>query len=222
MKKALLNPCKVLRKPLFLLLFVAGAVACVDNDYDWDDVNKDGIFNIPPVPFGNLDSIWLAAMPGNRPPIPPIENIDFRVTKSKTEEGLFDEELAKKFFFEGAEAVSLEGNIEISVPKLSDEMTLTIESKILDHNGDVLSDVEIQNQFFELKEDKSENLFEFKLTIPKEGIPYMNTARDIQFSFIFDLRGNITEGDLAELDSNSNFIYINQLVFKSGGVHISL
>ena len=132
---------KHLIKFMFLVTFsVILMQSCVNKDYDWDDIDKSGVLSIPPVMFGNVDTIYLEGLPEGILP-EGISIPDFSLTKSDTIRGIFDGDAVKDFFFDGAGAVeiSAKADLDLEISGLS----IDLYFEVINYSNQVIKDVKI-------------------------------------------------------------------------------
>ncbi|NDV94035.1 hypothetical protein D0T84_03765 [Dysgonomonas sp. 521] len=196
---------------LYLLLIATSlfmAQSCVDKDYDWDNLDKDGVISIPPVPLGNIDTIYIKGLPqGDNPwniPIP-----DGSIVKSDTIKGLFDGDAVKNFFFEGAGNVEISSKIDLDLEIKG--VTIEIYLNIIDSDGKRNTDVVIPNQSLTTTKNQ-----QFSIKIGSEYMSYMQNARDLLLTIA--IRADNATIWLGEDD----YIYLREAIIKTGGFHYEL
>jgi len=189
-----------------VVMFVS---SCVDNDFDWDDINKNGVFEIPPVPIGDIDTIWMNVLPPVTIPPLGIEIPQGFETEARKEvvEGLFTKDILDKFFNEKAKKdVKLESVADINILGENSGLEVKVKVEVVDANGDVIPQVVIPTQtlYYGTEQD-------FDIVFPVESFKYMKNARDLNLIFVIKANSiRITDNDYA---------YIKNIVLKSGGLH---
>lgn len=191
---------------LFVLLFMA---SCINNDFDTDKFNKDGSFLIPPVPLGNIDTIWIDGLP--EVPIPPvgIEVPQYFEIEARREiiSDLFTKDILDKFFNEKAKGdVRLESVADISIMTKSSGLEVKVAFEVADYNGEVIEEVKIPSQTLVYGEGQM-----FTVQFPQEYFKYMKNAKDLNLIFVIKAQSiNIT---------NNDYALLRNVVLKSGGIH---
>lgn len=183
-------------------------LSCVNSEYNWDNLDKTGVLNIPPVMFGNIDTIYLEGL--SEAIIPEgIPVPDAAITKSDTIKGLFDGDVIEDFFFDGA------GNIEISAKADIDVATTGVTIDIycfpVDYQGKYIEEVKIDKQTLTTGKD-----INFSITIASEDMKYMENAKDLGLIIVLQSKNAyiwIGEDD---------YIFIKNVIVKTGGYHIDL
>lgn len=189
-----------------IIIFQFIFFSCIDKEYDWDDLDRTGVLRIPPVMFGNIDTIYLqglpeAIIPGGIP-LP-----DWTIAKSDTIKGLFDGDAVRDFFFEGAGAVEISAQADIDM-EISG-ITIELHCFPIDYEGNIINEVKIEKQT--LSADKDQKL---SVIIPSEGMRYMENAKDLGLIIVLKTRNAfiwIGEDD---------YIFIKNVIVKTGGYHI--
>ncbi|MDR0765649.1 MAG: hypothetical protein LBF09_01755 [Odoribacteraceae bacterium] len=180
--------------------------ACVDKDYDLGELDKEAVINIPPVPVGSVDTAWFKSnlVEIEIPGLPGTLALEYLV------EGLFTEEVAEKFFFEGAGDISLEGKLNVFITGINADANITARLNIIDRQGENINAILIDDS-----QVKNKTIQDFVLHIDSEYTPYMADADGIKITFIFEGLENIT------LDRD-DFLVLDNLVLKTGGMHVNL
>ena len=191
---------------LFVLLFMP---ACINNDFDTDKLNKDGSFQIPPVPLGNVDTIWIEGLP-EVPVLPEgVEIPQSFETDARREviSNLFTKDILDKFFNEKAKSdVKLEAKADILILNEFAGLEVDVEFEVADFNGEVIPEVKIPSQKLAYGEGQ-----DFVIRFPKESFKYMKDAKDLNLIFVIKAQSiSITDNDYA---------LIRDVVLKSGGIH---
>lgn len=178
--------------------------SCVDKDFD--DINKNIEFNVPPIPLGSLDTIYV----GNLPYIP----VEINYTVADTIKGLFDEDTNKRFFYDGADDVELVGNMDIVLGEPSmQSTTLTISVNIIDLiDGQYVENqakVTIAPVTFTPKINQP-----FTIKIAADQMQYMKYANGLRFKVNF----NLPTVNL----KNTDYLLLKDVVIKTGGISLDL
>ncbi|MDR1273430.1 MAG: hypothetical protein LBK12_02670 [Odoribacteraceae bacterium] len=187
-------------------LLCFGLQACVDPDYDLDELDYDAVFNIPPVPVGSVDTAWFKTnlveveLPGR----PGTFAMEYVV------KDIFTEDIVNKFFFEGAKAASLEGKIDLNIANLGSDAAILTELNVLDADNEVIGAVTIRSgSIYNAREQ------EFSMHIDAEAMQYMQEARGVKITFVF------TGLSTVDIDLD-DYLLLHGLVLKTGGMYINL
>lgn len=194
----------------FIIIAISSffSISCVNREYNWDNLDKTGVLNIPPVMFGNIDTIYLEGL--SEAIIPEgIPVPDAAISKSDTIKGLFDGDVIEDFFFDGA------GNIEISAKADIDVaitgVTIDIYCFPVDYQGKYIEEVKIDKQTLTTGKD-----INFSIAIASEDMKYMENAKDL--GLIIVLQSKNAYVWIGEDD----YIFIKNVIVKTGGYHIDL
>lgn len=200
---------KHLIKPLFLItLSVILMQSCVDKDYDWDNMDKSGILSIPPVMFGNIDTIYIDGLPDGILP-DGISIPDFLIAKSDTIRGIFDGDAVKDFFFDGAGEVEISAKADLDL-EISG-LTIDLHFEVIDYEGRAIKNVKIAKQTLETSKDQT-----LSLKIAPEYMKYMENARDLGLTIVLSSTdGSIRIGE-------DDYLFIKNMIVKTGGYHFEL
>lgn len=208
---------KFIFSKLFLFLALcAGAglfQACTDKDYDLDDIDKNGVIPIPPVPLGSFDTIRVEGLE-ELPEIPPIflPQAPQEVAYKYVLNDLFNGSFVKNFFYEGAKDIQLLGLIDVMILTENSGLATAIQFKVLDEDYNEIPQIKIadQNDFIYGKNQP------LKIVLESQYFKYFreNNATHLELNIV--LRANsiaITEKD---------YIFLKELVLKTGGLHVEL
>jgi hypothetical protein len=184
--------------------------SCIDHDYDFDAINKTAHFNIPPVPLGQLDTIFLNTS-GYTIDIPEELKLEITATQYMLEtvvEGLFNDEVIERFFYDGADDVVLNSDLELDLGN-KDTFSMNIGFSILDANGKVIEEIKIPNIYVErTSRQKAAIIF------GKEYMKYMKPARSLCISIVIDT--------LPSSLGKDSYLLLDKLVLNTGGMSITL
>lgn len=200
---------KFLTRFLSVILFLSLLLfSCIDKDYDWDNLDKTGVLNIPPVMFGNIDTMYLDGLsegiiPGGIP-IP-----DWSIAKSDTIIGLFDGDAIKDFFFDGAGDVGISAKADIDVDV--EGVSIDIYCFPVDYDGNIIEEVKINKQTLTTGKD-----IDFSITITSDDMKYMENAKDLGLTIV------IRAKDASIWIGKNDYIFIRNVIIKTGGYHIEL
>lgn len=200
---------KHLLRLLFLITLVVICMqSCIDKDYNWDNIDKNGILKIPPVMFGNIDTIYVEGLPeGILPGGIPIPN--FSIVKSDTIKGIFEGEAVKDFFFEGAGDVEISAKTDIGLAISG--ITVDIYFDVVNFEGKEIKSVNIPKQTLESEKDQK-----LSIKIASEYMPYMENAKDLALTIV------LRSDDASIWIGEDDYIFIKNAVVKTGGYHFEL
>jgi hypothetical protein len=196
----------------------------VDNDYDMDDLNKEAVFKIPPVPFGNIDKFDIETIARDNGTIPEDLDLDaFDGTPidletgyySETIENLFTEDIIDKFFFEGAgDDVVLKADADIHLLRNDGEeenleFLLNAVMRVTDESGNELPVIIPYSGYLYSKDNQP-----VEVRFPKEYFHYMKDASGLKFTFGIKTHinniGAVLDGD--------NYIQLRNVLLTSAGM----
>lgn len=187
-----------------IIMFIC-MVSCIDKDYDIDDLDKNGMFKVPPVLLGNIDIIWLNLLPEGVPPVSlPVSGM--QITKVEHIDGVFSEDVLDKFFNESSVGnVSLESKVDVLVNHAVN-FSMDVYPYVLNADGSINNNVKIEKQTLTTGTDQP-----FSIILKKEYFKYMENANGIQLTIVLKA-DQITLGD-------ADYVYLKSVVLKSGGIH---
>lgn len=193
---------------IYTAVFVFVMQACVDKEYNWDNIDKNGVISIPPVPLGSIDTIYIHGLPqGETPwgiPIP-----DFSITRSDTIKGLFEGNAVKNFFFEGANTVEISAKIDIDLEIKG--VNIDIYFDIINYDNTRNINVKIPKQTLTTINDQV-----LSIKVDSEYMRYMEGAKDLLLTIVLS-----SEDGTVWLGEN-DYIYIRDTIIKTGGFHYEL
>lgn len=179
------------------LVFVLSMQSCIDKGYDFDSLNKNSEFKIPPVPLGNIDSIKLFDLP----PVGGLYEV-----RQDTIKGLFGGSAVKKFFYDGADGVALQGVADVEL-KYIKEGSINVAFVVIDKDGLPNQGMKIPD--VELNNNEKGQLLAIKF--PAEGMAYMANAKDLLLTITVKAGSVSFHAD--------DYIYIKEIVIKTGGIY---
>lgn len=192
---------------LFALLSFCFLQSCVDKEYDFDNLNKEGTFYIPPVPLGSIDTIFVTMLDG-LPSIPDSlipPGIGNSVAFSDTIKGLFNEDVNSRFFFDGAGNVSLQTDADLHVLTEASNVRAMIGFSVLDENGKLINEVKIPSVELVYGVNAGKQIL-----FASQYMKYMANASDLHITIVIKAES---------LSFNSkNYLLFNNVVLKSGGI----
>lgn len=183
--------------------------SCVDSKYHWDNLNKEGVVDIPPVPLGAFKPIVIGDFFKE-----PLVIKDLPIGKYKGDyvfENLFGDKSIKRFFHDYVERdIILAGKLEMYMLGWDSDLTLDVDFFALDENKKTLSDINIKGN---MKVEFGTQ--QLNIIIPKEDVPLMRQAQHLQMTLTLETPRNITivEGD---------YIKLSEMIIKASGYLIDL
>lgn len=195
----------------FLFLIAISVIimqSCTDKDYDWDNIDKSGVLSIPPVMFGNIDTIYIDGLPeGLLPGGVPVPNVS--TTRKDVIEGLFSEDAVKDFFFDGAGAVEITAKADVDLDISG--VTIDLYFNIIGNDNQVISGVVIPKQTLTIAKNQS-----LSIKIAPEYMKYMENAKDLGLTIVFSTNNaSIWIGE-------NDYIFIKEAIVKTGGYNFEL
>lgn len=197
-----------MKKPLQIIFYLSALIlsmqSCIDKDFD--DINKNVEFKVPPIPFGSLDTIYL-------PQLPPLP-IALNYTVEDTIKNLFDEDTNDKFFYEGADDVELTGGLDLVLKNPAMQgTTLNVTVKVVDYQNEAYvsnpATVTFSPTTVSVAKDQA-----FTVTIGSDEMKHMKNANGLVFRLQFNIP-SIT------LDSD-DYLLLKDVVIKTGGINFDL
>ena len=197
------------------LLMVATAVfllqSCVNRDYDWDNMDTSGVFNIPPVMLGNIETIRLAELPIGI--LPPNHNIilpPYALIRSYVFENFFEGDVVDSFFFEGAGTVEIAGTANLAL--LVHGAFINLYFNILDGKGEPIPGISIPPQHL-VSGGQNQPL---SIRIEEQFMPRMTYAQDLEIVLVIAYPG----GALTLLPES--YLQLNEVIVRTGGIRFEL
>ena len=192
-----------------LMLSLFSMQSCVDKDYDWDDVNKEAQFNLPPVPYGDFEAIVLKELVP-LPEIPPIEglpDVGVKVAYDYVFKDLFNKDFIDYFLYEGNN-LTLSGVVDVAVLKPNSNATLSlgIKFKVLDDQNIEIDEIKFPNQPV-FTDGKGQS---FEIKIESQYMKYFESknARHLKAYLVLE------SSSLTNIDPDA-YIEFKDIVFKS-------
>lgn len=193
-----------------LCLTLPLAQSCVDKSYDWDDMDKSGVLNIPPIMLGDIDIIYLNGLStGIFPGGLPVSG--FKIALSDTISGIFDGDAIKDFFFEGANTVKFEAKADVVVKDAPANAKILLYFNVIDYNDSRISSVVIPKQ--ELRKGEGQELV---IEIASQYMEYMKNAKSLELTIVIT-----SDAGVIQIDSQ-DYIFLNSVIVKTGGYHFEL
>ncbi len=184
--------------------------SCINHDYDFDSISKTAHFNIPPVPLGQLDTIFLNTS-NYTIDIPEELRLEISTSQFMLEtvvEGLFNDEVIERFFYDGADDVVLNSDLELDLGN-EDKLSMNIGFSILDANGKVIKEIKIPNVYVEHASKQNA-----AIVFGEEYMKYMKPARSLRISIVINT--------LPSSLGTGSYLLFDKLVLNTGGVSVTL
>lgn len=188
-----------------IIILLLSMQSCVDKEYDTDNLDTNVELNVPPIPLGGFDTIFVNFLPT----LPPDVVIGARVVLSDTIRGLFDRTTVERFFYEGSTGVVISGKLDAMV--MPEESGLEIEVQL-----NVINEDNTRNEFVKIPPQRITSTVDqnFEIRIRPEYMKYMKNARHLHFVFGIRVAAiNFTRQD---------YIYLRRVILFAGGVRIEL
>ncbi|MDR1415366.1 MAG: hypothetical protein LBI96_06105 [Odoribacteraceae bacterium] len=182
------------------------AQACVDENYDLDDLNTEAVFYLPPIPVGSVDTAWLMEnlTKIEIPDDPGTFALEYVI------QDIFTEDIIGKFFFEGAGDISLEGKLDLAVAALDNDAGIVMKLNILDSQDNIIGSVAVDDG------DALNTIGQdFAMHISGDYLRHMTEARGVRIVFVFT---GCSDVNLAQTD----YLVLRDLVLKTGGMFLDL
>ena len=197
----------LLKSLLIVAIFVFLSPSCVNSDYDFDNIDTSGVFNIPPLMLGNLDPIELAelAPPSIIPPginLPPI-----RVVYSYTLEGIFSGDAVERLFFDGAGNVSISAVVDVSLPLAGS--VIDLHFFVTDEEGSRLTSVVIPHQRLVIANNQ-----DLSIKIGSDYMKYMSGANGLEMVLVISNAG----GSSSDLINVASRLHLRNVIVRTGGI----
>ena len=204
----------LLKSLLTVATFVLLLQSCVNRDYDFDNMDTSGVFNIPPIMLGSIEIELLdlpigelpERLPDGFPPLPALSYV-----LSYTLYDLFGEEVVDNFFFPGARRVEIEAR-EVNVRLPLSGATIDILFNVLDSEGVPLLGVTIPPQ--RLTTGRNQRL---RITLDERYMRYMHNAQSLEFVLAL----SSPPGATLEIDGTS-YLELNNVIIRTGGIRFDL
>lgn len=202
-----------MKNPFRLFLLFAGLLfltlqSCVDDDYDFDKMDKNAEFSIPPVPLGALDTIYVGSLAEY------INTIDslipggsgaFVTAYSDTVRGLFNDDVNSRFFYDGAGNVMLQTDVDMHLMSPFEALEAKVGFNVLDEDGNAIENVKIPAVSLSYGENKGK-----QIVFGEQYMKYMKNASGLALTIV--LRANSVH--LASDD----YLLFSNIVLKTGGI----
>lgn len=187
------------------------AQSCVDKSYNWDDMDKSGVLNIPPVMLGDIDTIYLHKLPEIVWPegLPPLPG-DIELVLSETISGLFEGNAIQDFFFEGADTVKFETKADVVINQLPNAR-ITLCFNVLNNANNRITGVVIPAQKVVNGKDQA-----LTIAIAPKYMKYMEDAKSLEIIIA------IAPGGGPVQTANGDYIFLKSVIVKTGGYRFEL
>lgn len=201
---------KVLKVLLFSVILCTLLPSCVDSDYHWDNINTEGVLNIPPVPLGSFDKMFFEDMDMDIITIPG-EIPSFEFEYRDTLKNVFGTNVVKDFFHPYmTNDLSLEGDLNVQIFGEKSNWKVNLEFHLLDNNYKILDDIVLKG-IGDIKNGDQK----ISIVFPKEYGGKMENVEHLMIKIIF-----ITPSTI-ELDTKDH-IELSNMIIKTGGYFVDL
>ncbi|GAB6012084.1 hypothetical protein [Viscerimonas tarda] len=223
---------RVLKYAFGLMALALFMPSCVEKEYDIDDLNKDALFNVPPVPFGSIDTFFVQGLLGVDIPdwveLPPIIDNPYlsepdTIAKEQIIDNIFSKDIIDQFFHESATSdVILEAVADVHVLRgvnnaANENIAIDAVLEITDSRGQVINEFRIPMPDKLVSKDNQP----FKIRFPHQQFGYMKDASGLRFVFIIRATAQDLLNIITKDDDKEDYIFIRKIVLKSGGLHFT-
>lgn len=185
--------------------------SCIDKSYNWDDMDKNGVFKIPPIFLGSIDTIYLGELPEVvLPEGTPTEG--YKLALSDTIAGIFDGDAIKDFFFDGADTIKMEAKTDIYIKKAGN-MDIIIYFHVIDYDNQRIPEIVIPRQQLQKgngEQDKNQPLV---IKIEPQYMKYMENAESLELTIVI-----VADGSPIQIDAK-DYVFLKDVIVKTGGYH---
>ena len=199
----------LLKSLLTVATFVLLLQSCVNTDYDFDNMDTSGVFNIPPIMLGSIEIELFDLPEGILPELPPEFTLPgLSYVLSETLYDLFGEEVVDNFFFPGA------GTVEIAARQVNVRLpvagaTIDLFFNVLDSEGEPLLDVNIPHQRLTMGQQNQS----LSITLNERYMRYMHNAQSLELVMAL----SSPPGATLEIDGTS-YLELNNVIIRTGGI----
>lgn len=200
---------KIINASLIAILLLSSMFSCIDSDYHWDNMNKTGIIELPPVPLGAFETLVIKNLNGHEVNIPGIDSHTYEFKYAF--KNLFGESSIKNFFHDYVNRdISIEGQLDMYILGENSGMDVDIDFEPLDVQEEVVQGVHIKG-FKDVKYGTQH----LAIVIPKDDIAKMRKAEHLQMKITLTTPTSIK---LADGDS----IKLSKMIIKTAGYLVDL
>lgn len=192
---------KKLNISLIVLLVLSSMFSCIDSEYHWDNLNKKGVVDLPPVPLGAFKAITIKDLHPEQIEIPALPAGEYDLKYSFN--NLFGSSSIKRFFHGYVERdILLQGKLELFMLGKDSGIEFDIDFEPLNEENQVIKEVKIEG----LKSIRY-GARDLTIKIPQDQIHYMNekNAKHLQmrlkFKFITPSTIELTRADSIKLSN---------------------
>lgn len=204
-----------LSKILLIITIISTGMffSCIDSEYHWDNINGEGVLNIPPVPLGSFDKMEFVDLDLDiEDLVDDPENFKFKLQLSDTLKNIFGEDAVKDFFYEDMKRdLSIEGDFDLSMDQDVSNWKVNLAFHVLDENDRSIDQVKIQG-ITGIKNEKGQTI---KIVFPKEYGGYMQNANSLKITLEFYVPTKINI-------SSDEYMQLSNLIIKTAGYFVDL
>ena len=209
---------KNIRYAVYLTAAFLSMQSCVDNEYDIDNLDKNAMFLMPPIPIGNIDTFKIEVLESGTIPeelqgFPEFTLEGTEIVKEQVIEGLFTEDILDQLFNENAtKDVKLDAKVDLKILDEASQVKASMLVHVLDARGRVIEAVKIPNpETLKYGEEQ-----DFSIIFPHEYFSKMKNAQDLKLTIILRAEHINLNNILLDLD---DYIYIKNVVLKGAEYH---
>lgn len=194
---------------IIAMMLLCSTFSCVDSKYHWDNMNKEGVLEVPPVPLGAFKALVLDDLFEESLEIKDLPTGTYHA--DYTFENLFGDKSIKRFFHDYVKRdIILAGKIEMHMLGWDSELAMEVDFFALDNEKKILSDINIKGNTKVVY-----GVQDIDIIIPQEDVPLMRQAEHLLMRVTLDTPKNIT---LTEGDS----LKLSNMIIKTAGYLVDL
>lgn len=202
---------KALKTLLIVAIIHAGVfTSCIESEYHWDNMNTEGILNIPPVPLGSFEKISFGELAYDEGILDPEITDKLIIQYKYVLHDILGSDVMKDFFYEGMKRdVSIEGdfNLLFDESQNPDLWKISLAFSVLDGQEEIVP-VNITGI-----EGITSGVKKITIALPKEL--YNTDAQHLMIAIKFKVPSqiNLEEG---------NYLQLSNLIIKTAGYVVDL
>ncbi len=191
------------------MMLLCSMFSCIDSKYHWDNLNKEGVLEVPPVPLGGFKALVLDDLFEESLEIKDLPTGTYYA--DYTFENLFGDKSIKRFFHDYVERdIILAGKIEMYMLGWNSELAMEVDFFALDSEKKILEDIKIKGNTKVVY-----GVQDIDIIIPQEDVPLMRQSEHLLMRVKLDTPKNIT---LTDGDS----LKLSNMIIKTAGYLVDL